>query len=86
MTVTHFIGFPDAHGRTFINAVRAFGRPAFLHRFWDQRAKREIADGDVIVFADGDENQPVRRWNGDDQFYDPDPQERALCPQHEERL
>jgi hypothetical protein len=31
----HFVGFPDAYGRGFRNAVRAFGRPAFLHRFWD---------------------------------------------------
>lgn len=70
--VTHFVGFPDNHGRQFHSAVRAFGPPAFLHRFWDQRAKREIAEGDTVVFATGDETQPVRRWNGDDQFYCPD--------------
>jgi hypothetical protein len=46
--VAHFVGFPDADGRRFVNAVQVFRRPA-LHRFWDQRARREIADGDVIV-------------------------------------
>jgi hypothetical protein len=70
-SVIHFVGFPDL-GHRFHNAVRIFGTPAYLHRFWDQRAKREIADGDVIVFADGDEHQPVRKFNGDDQFYAPD--------------
>ncbi|WP_439398781.1 hypothetical protein ACRQ5Q_15345 [Bradyrhizobium sp. PMVTL-01] len=71
MPVTHFVGFPDL-GHRYHNAVRVFGKPAFLHRFWDQRAKREIAEGDVVVFAEGDEHRPVRKWNGDDQFYTPD--------------
>lgn len=75
MTVVHFVGFPDNHGRQYQNAVRTFGPPAFLHRFWDQRAQRDIAPGDRLIFATGTEADPVRRWNGDDQFYDPDPRE-----------
>lgn len=72
LTVVHFVGFPDNHGRQFQNAVRMFGPPAFMHRFWDQRAQRDIAPDDTVVFASGDDRQPVRRWNGDDQFYEQD--------------
>jgi hypothetical protein len=43
--------------------VRVFGRPDFIHRRWDKRARREIQPGDVLIFAEGDESQP---WNGDD--------------------
>jgi hypothetical protein len=66
---THFVRFPDIHGSTYRSAVRAFGPPAFLHRYWDQRAFREIADGDLVVFAKGDADQPVVPFNGDDEFY-----------------
>lgn len=72
MICVHFVGFPDNYGRQFQNAVRTFGPPAFLHRFWDRRAQRDIAPDDLVVFASGDERQPVCKWNGDDQFYDPD--------------
>lgn len=72
--ISHFVGFPDNHGRTFQSAVRVFGPPAFMHRFWDRRAQRDIAEGDLVIFATRDEHQPVRQWNGDDQFYAPDPQ------------
>jgi hypothetical protein len=68
--VTHFVRFPDNHGRAFQAAVRTFGPPAFLHRKWDQRAQRDIAPRDLVVFAEGDADQPVSHWNGDDQFYD----------------
>jgi hypothetical protein len=53
----------------YMNAVQIFGPPSFLHRVWDQRAKREIADGDVVVFAKGDADQSVMPFNGDDEFY-----------------
>ena len=65
----HFVRFADNHGQQYQNAVRVFGRPHFMHRLWDQRARREIADGDVIVFAKGDEDQPVSPYNGDDEYY-----------------
>jgi hypothetical protein len=50
----HFVGFKDDRYNT---AVKVFGKPDFIHRFWDRRAQREIAEGDVIVFAKGDESQ-----------------------------
>lgn len=66
----HFVRFDDNHGRQFWSAVQIFGRPHFMHRKWDQRAHREIADGDTIVFAKGDETQPVSQFNGDDEYYE----------------
>lgn len=65
----HFVRFPDRFGRQFQNAVHVFGPPDFLHRLWDRRAQREIAEGDVIVFAKGDQDQPVSPVNGDDEHY-----------------
>ena len=44
----HFIGFKDER---YYNAVKVFGQPDFIHRHWDVRAKHEIAQGDVAVFA-----------------------------------
>ena len=68
----HFVRFGrfDQH---YWNAVRAFGSPDFRHRYWDRRARREIADGDLIVFAKGGDDQPLSEFNGDDDWYDPDP-------------
>lgn len=51
--VVHFIGFRDDR---YHNAVKVFGQPDFIHRHWDVRAKQEIAEGDVAVFAKGTEN------------------------------
>jgi len=51
----HFIGF---RGDEYLRAVRVFGPPDFLHRYWDVRAMQEIAPGDMAVFAKGDEHQP----------------------------
>lgn len=59
----HFVGFRDDR---YWNAVRVFGLPDFIHRRWDMRAQREIAPGDVIVFATGDETTPPARVSGDD--------------------
>lgn len=50
----HFVGFRNDR---YWNAVRVFGRPDFIHRRWDRRAQREIADGDTVLFADKDERQ-----------------------------
>lgn len=41
-------------------------RPGFIHRNWDLRARRDIADVDTIVFATGDEPQPVAARNAPD--------------------
>ena len=54
----HFIGFKDDR---YWNAVRVFGLPDFYHRIWDFRARQEAADGDVMVFATGDETMPLYR-------------------------
>lgn len=58
----HFVGFRDDR---YWSAVRVFGLTDFVHRGWDTRARREIAAGDVIVFATGDEHQamPVRTFD-----------------------
>lgn len=60
----HFICFT---GDEFWSAVRIWGRPDFIHRRWDRRAAREILpEHDILIFAQGDEHQPLARWNGDD--------------------
>lgn len=56
----HFVGF---RGDEYHRAIRVFGRPDFIHIGWDVRAQREIAEGDVIVFAQGDEHQTPARHN-----------------------
>ena len=60
----HFVGFRDDR---YWNAVKVFGRPQMVHRKLDRRAAREIdPDVDLIVFADGDESQPLANHNGND--------------------
>lgn len=62
----HFVRFSDDR---YSNAVKAFGRPDFIHRFWDQRAADEVAPGDVVIFAEGDETQPITPWAYDDSAF-----------------
>ena len=62
----HFVGFKDDR---YWSAVRAFGRPDWVHRFWDHRAVCEVMPGDVVVFADGDEHQPVAEYSYDDSAF-----------------
>jgi hypothetical protein len=62
-SLTHFVGFRDDR---YNRAIRVFGRPDFVHRFWDRRARDEIAPGDRVIFAEGDEHQPVRQHTYDD--------------------
>lgn len=59
----HFVGFRDDR---YLNAVRVLGPPDFIHRGWDLRAAREIAPGDIIVFAEGDGSQEPRRKSFND--------------------
>lgn len=59
----HFVGFRDDR---YWSAVRIWGRPGFIHRRWDQRARREIDPDDIVIFAEGDDTQPVAERNGDD--------------------
>lgn len=56
----HFVGFKDPRrekDERFERACRVFGEPDFLHRgWWDQRSRRENAEGDTIIFAKGSED------------------------------
>jgi hypothetical protein len=58
----HFVGFRDDR---YWAAVRVWGRPSYIHMGWDQRARREIADGDTVVFANGpaDQQPAERNWS-----------------------
>lgn len=65
----HFVGFknpPCVKDERYWRAVRVFGTPNFIHRGWDYRAQREIADGDIVVFATGDETQEPKIHSYDD--------------------
>lgn len=57
-SVLHFVGF---RGDEYTSARRVWGRPDFFHLGWDLRAQREIATGDVVVFAKGDAGQEPRQ-------------------------
>ena len=59
----HFVGF---RGEEYWSAVKVWGKPGMVHRVWDRRAQRDIGPDDVIVFATGDDRQPLAKWNGDD--------------------
>lgn len=59
----HFVGFSDNRYNT---AIKVFGTPDFIHRFWDCRAVAEVQPGDVVVFANGDETQYVNPFAFDD--------------------
>lgn len=59
--IVHFIGFRTE--RQYLAAVRVWGKPHMIHMGWDRRAQRDIDPGDTVVFADGDEHQPLAKWN-----------------------
>lgn len=61
--ITHFVGF---RGDEYMRACRIWGKPHYIHHTWDRRAQRDIADGDTVVFAKGDSDQPVGPYNGPD--------------------
>ncbi len=48
----HFVWF---RGDEYNRACRVWGKPDFIHIGWDRRAAREIAKGDTVVFARGDD-------------------------------
>jgi hypothetical protein len=56
----HFVGF---RGEEWWSAIKVWGRPHFIHIGWDQRAQRDILPGDTVIFAQGDWDQPVSRFN-----------------------
>jgi hypothetical protein len=59
----HYVGFRDDR---YWSAYRVFGGPRVIHRWWDRRAAREIADEDTVIFADGDWQQEPRKFNAPD--------------------
>ncbi len=50
----HFVGFRDDRYQA---VVKVWGRPDFIHRWWDRCARRDIGPDDVIVFATGEWRQ-----------------------------
>ena len=67
--LVHFVRFDNLHDQHFWNAVRVFGHPDYLHRFWDRRALREIDRDDIVLFAKGDADQPFHPFTADDEAY-----------------
>lgn len=63
----HFVGFTDT--AQFHRALRIWGQPDFIHRFWDRRATNEIMPGDLVIFATGTEDDPLRTWSFDDSSF-----------------
>ncbi len=70
--LVHFVGF---RGEEYHSAVRVFGLPDVYHRVWDQRAQREIAKCDTVVFAKYDPASPSS-FNYDDSNEPDDPAAR----------
>lgn len=44
----HFVGFRDD---AYLRAMKVFGRPDFVHRYYDKRTIGDIAPGDTVVFG-----------------------------------
>lgn len=59
----HFIGF---RGDEYWSAVKIWGYPHFIHRNWDIRARIEIADGDIAIFAKGSFDDEPSVYSFDD--------------------
>lgn len=48
--IIHFVGF---RGEEYWSAVKIWGKPDFFHLGYDNRMKRLVDNGDLIVFANG---------------------------------
>jgi hypothetical protein len=59
----HYVGFRDDR---YWNAYRIFGGPRVIHRRWDFYATRDVGPDDIVIFANGDETQPVAERNATD--------------------
>ena len=59
----HFVWF---RGDEYLRACRIWGRPDFIHMSWDRRAHREIAPGDIVIFARGPHDQQYVDRNSND--------------------
>jgi hypothetical protein len=62
----HFVGFTES--AQYWRATQVFGKPDYIHRFWDKRAKHggEVDVDDVFVFATGDETKDPVKYTFDD--------------------
>ncbi len=58
--VVQFIGF---RGEEYWSAVKIWGKPQIIHMGWDRRARRDISEDDIVIFAQGDEHQPLAQYN-----------------------
>lgn len=58
----HYVGF---RGQEYARAYRIWCGPAIIHRVWDRRARREIASGDTVIFANDQREDVIARFNGD---------------------
>ena len=68
----HFVGFRDD---AYTRAVKVFGRPHFVHRYWDRHALADVAPDDTVIFANSEDwlrftqNQPRQfAWNDSEYF------------------
>ena len=59
----HYVGFRDDR---YWNAYRIFGGPRVIHRRWDFYATRDVGPDDIVIFAEGDETQPLAAYNATD--------------------
>ncbi len=59
----HFVGFK---GDEYTRACNTFGKPDFIHRYWDGRAKSMVMPEDTVVFAKGDEHDEPKMFSFDD--------------------
>lgn len=55
--MVHFVGF---RGDEYNRAARIWGKPDFIHRANDRRMRREIADYDIVIYANGCEARPSK--------------------------
>lgn len=57
--LVHFVGFRDDR---YWNAVRVFGLPDMIHEAWDRYAADDAAPEDLVIFAEGESDQPPRSF------------------------
>jgi hypothetical protein len=62
----HFIGFT---GSEYHSALKIWGQPDFIHRWYDRRAVDEIVAGDVAIFANDSERKVVPYVFDDSDIY-----------------
>lgn len=59
----HYVGFRDD---AFVRARRVFGGPVMIHRWWDRRARRDVGEDDLVIFATGPHDQTPNERNAPD--------------------